>query len=186
MPERRRFLLCCLTATVAVTGCAAVMARDYPAKPVTFFVPFAAGSATDTLARSLGQGITGETRQNVVIDNRPGANGFIAAQAVVRAAPDGYASSCDQHHARCKQHLFKEIPYDRSDFAPSTALARGGRSCRESARDGENVKEFIALAKRQPASHLRQRSSSSRVASERSADGALQLSMCPTRATRWP
>src|SRR5258708_35099234 len=73
---------------VAVAGGA--HAQEYPAKAITFYVPFAAASATDTLARSLGQGITGETKQNVVIDNRPGANGIIATQAFIKTPADGY------------------------------------------------------------------------------------------------
>src|SRR6478752_3580740 len=73
---------------VGAAGSAA--AQEYPAKALTFYVPFAAGSATDTLARTLGQGITAETKQNVVVDNRPGANGIIATQAFVRTPADGY------------------------------------------------------------------------------------------------
>ena len=153
---------------LAVAGGAA--AQEYPVKPVTFFVPFAAGSATDILARSLGQGVTGETKQNVVIDNRPGASGFIAAQAVARAAPDGYAVliATNTTHA-ANEHLFKKIPYDPvRDFAPVTAIARGGQVMVMNPRvPVKTVKEFIALAKRQPGKlTFGSGSSSSRVASE--------------------
>ena len=57
-------------------------AAEYPEKPITFVVPFAAGSATDQLARALGQEITAQTKQPVIIDNRAGANGFIGAELV--------------------------------------------------------------------------------------------------------
>lgn len=155
-------------ATVALAS--AVMAQEYPARPVTFFVPFAAGSATDTLARSLGQGVTAGTKQNVVIDNRPGANGFIAAQAVARAAPDGYAVliATNTTHA-ANEHLFKKVPYDAvKDFTPVTALARGGQVMIVHPRvPVKSVKEFIVLAKRQPGKlTFGSGSSSSRVASE--------------------
>jgi tripartite-type tricarboxylate transporter receptor subunit TctC len=148
----------------------AAPAQEYPGKPVTFFVPFAAGSATDTLARSLGQGVTAETKQNIVIDNRPGASGFIAAQAVARAAPDGYTVliATNTTHA-ANEHLFKKIPYDPvKDFAPVTALARGGQVMVVNPRvPVKTVKEFIALAKRQPGKiTFGSGSSSSRVASE--------------------
>jgi tripartite-type tricarboxylate transporter receptor subunit TctC len=148
----------------------AATAQEYPVKPVTFFVPFAAGSATDTLARSLGQGMTAETKQNVVIDNRPGANGFIAAQAVARAAPDGYAVliATNTTHA-ANEHLFKKVPYDAvRDFTPVTALARGGQVMIVHPRvPVKSVKEFIALAKKQPGKlTFGSGSSSSRVASE--------------------
>lgn len=145
-------------------------AQDYPAKAVTFFVPFAAGSATDTLARSLGQGVSAEARQSVIIDNRPGANGFLAAQAVARAAPDGYTVliATNTTHA-ANEHLFKKVPYDAvRDFTPVTALARGGQVMIVHPRvPARSVKEFIALAKRQPGKlTFGSGSSSSRVAGE--------------------
>ena len=146
------------------------MAQDYPFKPVTFFVPFAAGSATDTLARSLGQGITGETRQNVVIDNRPGANGIIATQAFIKTPADGHTVliATNTTHA-ANEHLYKKIPYDPiRDFTPVTTLARGGQVMIVHPRvPAKTVKEFIALAKRQPGKlTFGGGSSSSRVASE--------------------
>ena len=169
MFSRRRFVGSCL-AVAAAGGIAAATAQEYPAKPVTFFVPFAAGSATDTLARSLGQGVTADTRQNVVIDNRPGASGFIAAQAVAKAAPDGYTVliATNTTHA-ANEHLFKKIPYDPvRDFTPVTALARGGQVMVVNPRvPVKTVKEFIALAQRQPGKlTFGSGSSSSRVASE--------------------
>ena len=157
--------------TVVVAALAgAAAAQDYPAKPITFYVPFAAGSATDTLARSLGQGITAETKQNVVNDNRPGANGIIAAQAFIRTPADGYTVliATNTTHA-ANEHLYKKIPYHPvSDFTPVTALARGGQVMIVHPRvPVKTVKEFIALAKRQPGKlTFGSGSSSSRVASE--------------------
>jgi tripartite-type tricarboxylate transporter receptor subunit TctC len=168
MLKTMKLLAGCIAVANWAAGSAA--AQDYPAKPVTFFVPFAAGSATDTLARSLGQGVASATKQNVVIDNRPGANGFIAAQAVARAAPDGYAVliATNTTHA-ANEHLFKKVPYDAvKDFTPVTALARGGQVMIVHPRmPVKSVKEFIALAKRQPGKlTFGSGSSSSRVASE--------------------
>ena len=169
MFSRSRILASCM-AVAAAGGMAIAAAQEYPAKPVTFFVPFAAGSATDTLARSLGQGVTAETKQNIVIDNRPGASGFIAAQAVAKAAPDGYTVliATNTTHA-ANEHLFKKIPYDPiRDFTPVTALARGGQVMVVNPRvPVKTVKEFIALAKSQPGKlTFGSGSSSSRVASE--------------------
>jgi len=149
---------------------ATALAQEYPAKAITFYVPFAAGSATDTLARTLGQGMTAETRQNVVVDNRPGASGIIAAQAFLRTAPDGYSVliATNTTHA-ANEHLYKKIPYDPvKDFSPVTALARGGQVMIVHPRvPVKTVKEFIALAKRQPDKlTFGSGSSSSRVASE--------------------
>lgn len=165
-----RYSIVCSIALMAAVQLPVAMAQEYPAKPLTFFVPFAAGSATDALARSLGQGVTAETKQNVVIDNRPGASGFIAAQAVARAAPDGYTVliGTNTTHA-ANEHLFKKIPYDPvHDFAPVTTLARGGQVMIVHPRvPAKTVKEFIALAKRQPGKlTFGSGSSSSRVASE--------------------
>jgi tripartite-type tricarboxylate transporter receptor subunit TctC len=156
--------------TAALALAPAAPAQDYPAKPVTFFVPFAAGSATDTLARSLGQGITAETMQNVVIDNRPGANGIIATQAFIRTPADGYSViiGTNTTHA-ANEHLYKKIPYHPvNDFTPVTAIARGGQVMVVHPRvPAKTVKEFIALARRQPGKlTFGSGSSSSRVASE--------------------
>jgi len=170
MADRHKFIPRC-ACTLLLTGAALLApAQDFPAKPLTFFVPFAAGSATDVLARSLGQGVTAETRQNVVVDNRPGASGFIAVQAVAKAAPDGYTVliATNTTHA-ANEHLFKKIPYDPvRDFAPVTAIARGGQVMVVNPRvPARTVKEFIALAKRQPGKlTFGSGSSSSRVASE--------------------
>jgi tripartite-type tricarboxylate transporter receptor subunit TctC len=170
MIPRKHLLSCPLIALTLAGAWGVAPAQDYPSKPLTFFVPFAAGSATDTLARSLGEGMTAETKQNIIVDNRPGASGFIAAQAVARAAPDGYTVliGTNTTHA-ANEHLFKKIPYDPvRDFTPVTALARGGQVMIVHPRvPAKSVKEFIALAKRQPGKlTFGSGSSSSRVASE--------------------
>jgi tripartite-type tricarboxylate transporter receptor subunit TctC len=170
MIHSNRFLWGPITALLLACAWGAATAQDYPSKPITFYVPFAAGSATDTLARSLGQGITAETKQNVVIDNRPGANGIIATQAFIRTPADGYAVliATNTTHA-ANEHLYKKIPYDPvRDFTAITALARGGQVMIVHPRvPAKTVKEFIALAKRQPGKlTFGSGSSSSRVASE--------------------
>src|SRR5262245_35225573 len=62
----------------------------YPSKPITIIVPFAAGSATDTITRVVGQHLSSALNQTVVVENKAGANGSIAAAYVARSAPDGY------------------------------------------------------------------------------------------------
>lgn len=69
---------------------AAVSAHAYPTKPIRLIVPFAAGGPSDSAARALGRALSKPLRQPIVIDNRPGANGAIAAQTVFNATPDGY------------------------------------------------------------------------------------------------
>lgn len=145
-------------------------AQTYPAKPITFVVPFAAGSATDQLARALGQGIATDTKQSVVIDNKPGAFGFIAAQQAAKAAPDGYTVliTTNTTHA-ANEHLYKKLPYDPvKDFAPVTALGKGGQiMVVNPSLPVKTVGEFIALAKKEPGKlSFGSGSSSSRIAGE--------------------
>ena len=94
--NRRHALTTAAGALMALSIAAPAAAQTFPAKPITFVVPFAAGSATDQLARAIGQSITNETKQAVVVDNKAGASGMIAAAAVAKAAPDGYTILIDQ------------------------------------------------------------------------------------------
>lgn len=161
-----------LRAACAITlGLAATLAHaEYPDKPFTFVVPFAAGSATDQLGRALGQEVTRITKQPVVIDNKPGASGFIGAETARKAAPDGYTVFITPNttHA-ANEHLFKKIPYDPvKDFAPVTGLGKGGQiMIVKLDSPAKSVAEFIALAKAQPGKiSFGSGSSSSRVAGE--------------------
>jgi tripartite-type tricarboxylate transporter receptor subunit TctC len=144
--------------------------QGFPDKPITFIVPFAAGSATDQLARAIGQAVTGESKVSVVIDNKPGANSFIGAQAAAKAKPDGYTVFITSNTSQsANEHLFKKLPYDPvKDFAPLTALGRGGQIMVVNAASPVNtVSEFIALAKSKPGKlSFGSGSSSSRVAGE--------------------
>src|SRR6478736_8905373 len=138
---------------ILVFAAGIAIAAEYPEKTVTFVVPFAAGSATDTLARVAAQEITSETKQRIVVDDKPGASGIIGAQAVAKAAPDGYTVfiTTNTTHA-ANQHLFKKIPYDPvKDFMPVTGLGKGGQIMIVSNKSpAKSVREFIALAKAQP------------------------------------
>lgn len=128
MAFQRRTALA-LAALAALAGPALSQTGGYPERPVTFLVPFAAGSATDQLARALGAAFTQTTKQAVVVENRAGASGIIAAQAAAKAAPDGYTVLITTNTTQAaNQHLFKKLPYDPiADFRPLTALGRGGQ-----------------------------------------------------------
>ena len=145
-------------------------AQTFPEKSITFVVPFAAGTATDQIARALGNAITAETKQAVVIDNKAGASGFIASQNVAKAAADGYTVliTTNTTHA-ANEHLYKKLPYDPvKDFAPLTALGKGGQIMVVSPDfPAKTVAEFIALAKKDPGKYsFGSGSSSSRMAGE--------------------
>ena len=157
-------------AAAAVLATAPALAQTFPEKAITFVVPFAAGTATDQLARALGTAVTEATRQPVVIDNKAGASGFIASQAVARAAPDGYTVliTTNTTHA-ANEHLFRKLPYDPvKDFAPVTALGKGGQiMVVNPSFPAKTVAEFVALAKKDPGKYtFGSGSSSSRMAGE--------------------
>jgi tripartite-type tricarboxylate transporter receptor subunit TctC len=113
-----RVALMLLVASLA--GAAAAAADRYPSRPIRIIVPFAAGSATDATARILGHELSDRLGQNVVVENRAGAFGQIAAQAVARSAPDGYTmfvTSNTTHSAN--PHLYRTLAYDPvKDFEP--------------------------------------------------------------------
>src|SRR4051812_45945596 len=159
-----------LLAALAALTLGAAGAQDFPAKSVTFVVPFAAGSATDQLARALGQAMSDASKQSVVVDNRPGASGFLAAQQVAKAAPDGYTVlvTTNTTHA-ANEHLYKSMPYDPvKDFAPVTLLGKGGQIMIVNPKvPAKSVAEFVALAKKDPGKlTFGSGSSSSRIAGE--------------------
>ena len=143
---------------------------EYPDKTITFVVPFAAGSATDQLARALGQEVTHLTKAAVVVDDRAGASGFIGAELVKKAAPDGYTVFITTNTTQAaNEHLFKKLPYDPvKDFVPVTGLGKGGQIMIVGTNvPAKSVPEFIALAKAKPGKiSFGSGSSSSRVAGE--------------------
>nr|WP_232077742.1 tripartite tricarboxylate transporter substrate binding protein [Variovorax sp. PBL-E5] len=158
------------TAILASAGPLLVQAQGFPDKAITFVVPFAAGTATDQIARTLANGVGAETRQPVIVDNKAGASGFIASQNVAKAAPDGYTVliTTNTTHA-ANEHLFKKLPYDPvKDFAPITALGKGGQIMVVSPSfPAKTVAEFVALAKKEPGKYsFGSGSSSSRMAGE--------------------
>ena len=103
-------LLVAIGLTFAATG---ANAQSYPSKPITIVVPFGAGSGTDSIARIIGQYLQNALNQSVVIENKVGASGVLAATYVARAAPDGYTllmATNSTHSAN--PHLFKSLAYD--------------------------------------------------------------------------
>jgi tripartite-type tricarboxylate transporter receptor subunit TctC len=168
--ERISFMLSACAAAFILSLACASEAQSYPTKTITFVVPFAAGSATDGLARAIAQEVSKDAGQNVMVDNKPGANGFIAAQAVAKAAPDGHTVFITTNTTQsANQHLFKKLPYDPvKDFAPVTALAKGYQIMVVNPKLPVNsVTDVIAHAKKNPGKvSFGAGSSSSRVAVE--------------------
>src|SRR5262245_61086417 len=144
-----------IPAIVAVwTGAATAQEpASYPNRPMHLIVPFPAGGPSDITARLIGQKMTEAWGQPVVIENRPGANTLIGAQAAAKAAPDGYTlfMAIDSTLVM-NQYLYKSLPYDPiNDFAPITLTAKTISVLTVSAAGGlGSVPELIAKAKAEP------------------------------------
>lgn len=146
------------------------MAQDYPAKPISIVVPFGPGSGTDQSARVLAQALGGQFKAPIVIENKAGASGFIAAQYVAKAAPDGYTLLMTTNTTQsANEHLFKKLPYDPvKDFTPISLLSKGQMLLlvRPDA-PYKSVADLLAAARKSPGKlAFASGSSSSRVASE--------------------
>lgn len=118
-----KHLAICVSALLLASAAAA--ATDFPTRPLKFVVPFGAGSATDAVARIIGEKVSAILKQPVIVENMAGASGVVAAQNVARAAPDGYTiliTTNTTHGAN--QSLLARVPYDAvADFEPITRLA---------------------------------------------------------------
>jgi tripartite-type tricarboxylate transporter receptor subunit TctC len=110
-------LIAFLFAAVAALG-AAAKAADYPDRPIQLIVPYAAGGATDTLARLLQEGMQKQLGQPLLVVNRPGGNTIVGTQSVAHATPDGYTIIMVSVPHVANFTLYKEMPYAQSDFAP--------------------------------------------------------------------
>lgn len=146
-----------LPAIVALSGWSAALADDvpasFPSRAVRIIVPFPAGGPSDLVARVIGQRMSEDWGQPVVIENRPGANTIIGAQAAAKAPADGYTlfMAIDSTLVM-NQYLYKSLPYDPfGDFAPITLTAKTISVLAVAASGGpRTVKELIARAKAQP------------------------------------
>lgn len=113
-----------LAVALAVTAGPALAEPGFPSKPVHIFVPYAAGGAVDVLTRTLGDVVSKQWGQSVVVENRPGAGGVIASQAVATSAPDGYTLIMVASGHATNPFLYPKIPYDTfKDFTPVSLLA---------------------------------------------------------------
>lgn len=118
---RRRFLL---TSAATMLWPLGAMAAAYPARPVRIVVPNAPGGAADITARTVGEHLARTLGQPVVIENKPGAGGVVAGQAVASAAPDGHTVLLISSGTAVSQALFKSLPFDAlKAFTPVATLA---------------------------------------------------------------
>lgn len=119
MTRALRTLLVCVTALVA----ASAHADTFPSKPIRLVVGFSPGSSTDTVARLIAQKLTDSLGQPVIVDNRPGAGGNLAADMVAKAPPDGYTLLFCNSGLAVSASLYTKLPYNpRRDLEPVTQV----------------------------------------------------------------
>jgi tripartite-type tricarboxylate transporter receptor subunit TctC len=118
-----RFVLC--TASLGMLCTPPLFAESYPIRPIRLLIPFPAGGAADLAARTVGERFTAQMGQPVVIDNRPGAGGRLAAEMLARAEPDGYTLFAAVSGAiTISPSLYRKLPYDPArDLLPITRIA---------------------------------------------------------------
>jgi tripartite-type tricarboxylate transporter receptor subunit TctC len=138
---------------LALPPLASSAAQDFPLRPVRLVVPYAAGGSGDVLARLLGNKLSAIWGQQIVVDNRPGANGLIGTEFAARSEPDGYTLYlATDGPITIAAALYKTLPYDwKADFAPVSMVAVGYQIMLGSPKlPTSSLKEFIALAQKEP------------------------------------
>jgi tripartite-type tricarboxylate transporter receptor subunit TctC len=143
-----RSILCALI-LVATASISRAADDQYPSRPIRIIVGFAAGGAPDALARIVGDRLTQNWNQGVIVENRAGAAGNIAMAAVAKAAPDGYTLALVPiGNAAINPSLFPDLPYDLKQFAPITQIANVENVLVVSAKSPvKTVADLIALGR---------------------------------------
>jgi tripartite-type tricarboxylate transporter receptor subunit TctC len=149
----RNFALAILCTLQLTPAAAQDEARDYPNRAIRIVVPFPAGGPADLVARIIAQKMSEDWAQPVIVENRAGGNTIVGAQAVAKAAPDGYTLlMAIDSTLTMNQFLYKSLPYDPlNDFAPITTTTRTISVLAVRAADGaQSVKDLIVKAKAAP------------------------------------
>ena len=141
-------------ATLMLAAAGAASAQSFPSKAVHIFVPYPAGGGVDVLTRTLGEVVSRQWGQSVVVENRPGAGGVIASQAVVAAPPDGYTLIMVASGHATNPLLYPKIPYDTfKDFTAISLLASSPNILLVRADSAfKTMADMIAAAKAKPGS----------------------------------
>jgi tripartite-type tricarboxylate transporter receptor subunit TctC len=141
-------------AAVALLAAAVpVAAQDFPTRPITLIVPYAAGGGNDLMARSVAEKMSKTLGQQIVIENRGGAGGSIATRQIAKSAPDGYTLGLGGTGTHAiNPTLYANVGYDpRKDFAPVGLIATSALVvCVHPSLPAQTIPELIALAKKEP------------------------------------
>lgn len=148
----RRAALGALTLALTASTALAQTSAQFPNRPIKVIVPFTAGGATDNLARSIGLKLTEYWGQPVVIDNRPGAAGWIGITAVAKAPSDGYTIGLTISSIIYAKSLYTKLPFDMAnDFEPVSMISRTAIALAVPTQfPANNLQEFIAYVKKNP------------------------------------
>jgi tripartite-type tricarboxylate transporter receptor subunit TctC len=133
-------------------GAIAAQAADYPTRPITLVVPYAAGGGNDVIARIVAEKMSQSLGQSIVIENRGGAGGTIATRQVAKSEPDGYTLLIATSSLAINPSLYPNVGYDpRKDFAPVGLIASGANVVMvNNMVPVKSIAELIALAKQKP------------------------------------
>jgi tripartite-type tricarboxylate transporter receptor subunit TctC len=150
--SRRHFLTLAASAAAWPAASRMAMAQDYPVRPARILSGFPPGGISDTYARLVAQWLSQQLGQQFIVENRPGAGGNLAAEAVAKAAPDGYTllltTSADAWNATLYQNLNFDIV---RDFAPVATISRGsGLFVVNPSLPVQSIPELIAYTKSNP------------------------------------
>src|SRR5688572_23575753 len=143
-------LVAAMTVLVAVPVSAP--GQHYPVRPVRLVVPSSPGGTSDILGRLLAQRLGDALGQQMVVENRPGASSMIGADAVAKAAPDGYTVLISPAALAINPHMYAKTPFDaRRDLAPiSLVVETGNVLVVHPSVPARSVKELVALARKRP------------------------------------
>ena len=147
-----RIRFTCVLAACALTSPVICAAQDWPAKPLRFIVPFAAGGSTDQVARILGERLSATLGQQIIIDNRGGGNGVLGTELAAKSSPDGYNYLVVFDSHATNPSLQKNLPYNTvKDFTPITLIASSPMALVvHAAAPYQNLADLIAAAKAKP------------------------------------
>lgn len=143
---------CAIALAALLAAAAPGWTQGYPTGPMRIVVPFAPGGSTDIMARTIAQQLTERFRQQVLVENRPGASGTIGTAFVAKSPPDGHTMMLVQVSFVSNPSLFNDLPYNQSrDLTPVTNLATGPLNLTvHPSLPAKTVKQLIALARKHP------------------------------------
>ena len=136
---------------IGVGGPSIAMAQEWPAKPISLVVPFPSGGTTDILARALGDQLSKNLGQPVIVENRPGAGATVGADYVAKAKPDGYTLLMGAVHHTIATSVYRKLPYSfQKDLAPVSTLAMVPNVLviNSAKTPAKTVAELVTLAKK--------------------------------------